>query len=89
MKKILSHTIMIGFALLLGSQANAQQTATKGGQLTESEIQENRIYRRAVEAAIWSPTKPGVDYFLLFRLYGVEKELYEGNWILGNLVKQK
>ncbi len=26
----------------------------KAGQLTESEIQESRIYRRAVEAAIWS-----------------------------------
>ena len=32
----------------------AQQTATKVGQLTASEIQERRIYRRAVEAAIWS-----------------------------------
>jgi len=31
--------------LLPGSQANAQQTATTGGQLTESEIQESRIYR--------------------------------------------
>ena len=38
--------------------------------------------------ANWAPTKPGVDYFLLFRFYGVEKELYEGNWKMGDLVKQ-
>jgi hypothetical protein len=52
---------MIVFALLLGSQANAQQTDTKGGQLTESEIQERRIYRRAVEAAIWSQPLMGTN----------------------------
>ncbi len=46
--------LIICCCAVLGSQANAQQTATKGGQLTESEIQESRIYRRAVEAAIWS-----------------------------------
>lgn len=38
--------------------------------------------------ANWAPTKPGVDYFLLFRFYGVEKELYEGNWKLNDLIKQ-
>jgi hypothetical protein len=52
---------MIGFCPLLSSQANAQQTDTKGGQLTESEIQERRIYRRAVEAAIWSQPLMGTN----------------------------
>jgi hypothetical protein len=32
-----------------------------GGQLTESEIQESRIYRRAVEAAIWSQPLMGTN----------------------------
>lgn len=38
--------------------------------------------------ANWAPTKAGVDYFLLFRFYGVEKELYEGKWKMGDLIKQ-
>ena len=54
--------LIICCCAVLGSQATAQQTATKGGQLTESEIQESRIYRRAgVEAAIWSQPLMGTN----------------------------
>ena len=52
--------LLLSLICVLPVSAQAQ-TATKGGQLTESEIQESRIYRRAVEAAIWSQPLMGTN----------------------------
>ncbi len=63
MRKITSLTTICTALIcaLVITTAFSQETTENGGQLTESEIQENRIYRRAVEAAIWSQPLMGTN----------------------------
>ena len=33
----------------------------------------------------WIPTKPGTEFFVLFRWYGPQPELFNGDWRMGDL----
>ncbi len=43
---------------------------------------------KGVNRGNWVPTKPGTEFFLLFRWYGPQPELFNGTWTMGDPVKQ-
>lgn len=40
---------------------------------------------KGVHKGNWVPTKPGTEFFVLFRWYGVKNELFDGSWTMGDI----
>jgi hypothetical protein len=43
---------------------------------------------KGVNRGNWVPTLPGGEFFVLFRWYGPQPELFDGTWTLGDITKQ-